>query len=140
MPPGEVHQELCPGPMIPDVTRLPSFIVYSKDLKTKGTLTKDKKPSAMNWIEGRGKSIIAECLIPEATLKTILKVTPDQLERLNVQKNLIGSSVAGSVGGFNAHVATVVPACFLATGQDAAQVVEGSQTMTLLEKAGFYGP
>merc|ERR1712135_127937 len=73
-----------------------------------GNVCTDKKPSAMNWIEGRGKSIVAECLIPEATLKTILKVTLDQLERLNVQKNLIGSSVAGSVGGFNAHVANVV--------------------------------
>ena len=111
----------------------------AKCVSLSGNVCTDKKPSAMNWIEGRGKSIIAECLIPEATLKTILKVTPDQLERLNVQKNLIGSSVAGSVGGFNAHVANVVAACFLATGQDAAQVVEGSQTMTLLEKVELDG-
>jgi len=111
----------------------------AKCVSLSGNVCTDKKPSAMNWIEGRGKSIIAECLIPEGTLKTILKVTPEQLERLNIQKNLIGSSVAGSVGGFNAHVANVVAACFLATGQDAAQVVEGSQTMTLLEKVELDG-
>ena len=88
----------------------------------------------MNWIEGRGKQIIAECLIPEEIVKNILKISVEQIEKLNVQKNLIGSSVAGSIGGFNAHAANVVAACFLATGQDPAQVVEGSQTMTLLEK------
>ena len=42
--------------------------------------------------------------------------------------------MAGSIGGFNAHAANIVAACFLATGQDPAQVVEGSQTMTLLER------
>ena len=42
--------------------------------------------------------------------------------------------MAGSIGGFNAHAANVVAACFIACGQDPAQVVEGSQTMTLLEE------
>ena len=99
-----------------------------------GNACTDKKPSAMNWIEGRGKSIIAECTIPETDLKAILKVSAADLEALNTRKNLIGSSVAGSIGGFNAHAANIVAACFLATGQDPAQVVEGSQTMTLLER------
>ena len=99
-----------------------------------GNVCTDKKPSAMNWIEGRGKSIIAECTIPETDLVAILKVSAADLEALNTRKNLIGSSVAGSIGGFNAHAANIVAACFLATGQDPAQVVEGSQTMTLLER------
>ena len=51
-----------------------------------------------------------------------------------MKKNLIGSNVAGSIGGFNAHAANIVAACFIASGQDAAQVVEGSQTMTLFEE------
>lgn len=57
-----------------------------------GNACTDKKPSAMNWIEGRGKSVIAECLIPESTLTSILKVSASDLEALNTRKNLIGSS------------------------------------------------
>ncbi|CAG5105870.1 Oidioi.mRNA.OKI2018_I69.chr1.g2527.t2.cds [Oikopleura dioica] len=94
----------------------------------------DKKPSAMNWINGRGKTIIAEVSIPEKVLVANFKCTAKQLADLNVRKNLIGSNVAGSIGGFNAHAANIVAACFIASGQDAAQVVEGSQTMTLFEE------
>ena len=36
---------------------------------------------------------------------------------LNVCKNLVGSAMAGSVGGFNTHAANVVCAIFIATGQ-----------------------
>jgi hydroxymethylglutaryl-CoA reductase (NADPH) len=38
------------------------------------------------------------------------------------RKNLVGSAMAGSMGGFNAHAANIVAAVFLATGQDPAQV------------------
>lgn len=85
-------------------------------------------------ILGRGKSIVAECEIEESLLIENFKCTAGNLAALNVKKNLIGSCVAGSIGGFNAHAANVVAACFIACGQDAAQVVEGSQTMTLLEE------
>jgi hydroxymethylglutaryl-CoA reductase len=34
----------------------------------------------------------------------------------------VGSAMAGSVGGFNAHASNIVSAVFLATGQDIAQV------------------
>ena len=99
-----------------------------------GNACTDKKPSAMNWINGRGKTITAECLIPEQLVNLHFKCSPAALAQLNVKKNLIGSSVAGCVGGFNAHAANIVAACFIASGQDAAQVVEGSQTITLLEE------
>lgn len=36
---------------------------------------------------------------------------------LNVSKNLVGSAMAGSIGGFNAHAANIVTAVFIATGQ-----------------------
>jgi hydroxymethylglutaryl-CoA reductase (NADPH) len=36
---------------------------------------------------------------------------------LNIAKNLTGSALAGSIGGFNAHAANIVTAIFLATGQ-----------------------
>jgi hydroxymethylglutaryl-CoA reductase (NADPH) len=53
-----------------------------------------------------------------------------------LQKNLIGSAVAGSVGGFNGHVANTVAAAYLATGQDVAQVVDAAAAITLLEVDG----
>lgn len=40
-----------------------------------------------------------------------------QLVRLNQCKNLVGSAMAGALGGFNAHSANIVAAVFLATGQ-----------------------
>lgn len=39
-----------------------------------------------------------------------------------VDKCYIGSAIAGSIGGFNAHSANIVAGIFLATGQDIAQV------------------
>ena len=36
---------------------------------------------------------------------------------LNLSKNLLGSAMAGSIGGFNAHAANIVAAVFIACGQ-----------------------
>lgn len=94
----------------------------------------DKKPAALNWIDGRGKSIVAEAIIPGDIVKSVLKSDVDALVELNVSKNLIGSAMAGSVGGFNAHAANIVAAIFLATGQDPAQVVESCNCITTMKK------
>lgn len=50
-------------------------------------------------------------------MKSVLKTTVSALVDLNVNKNLIGSAMAGSIGGFNAHAANIVSAIFIATGQ-----------------------
>lgn len=47
----------------------------------------------------------------------VLKTTVDALVELNICKNLVGSAMAGSIGGFNAHAANIVTAIFIATGQ-----------------------
>ncbi|KKA26564.1 hypothetical protein TD95_004261 [Thielaviopsis punctulata] len=93
----------------------------------------DKKPGALNWIEGRGKSVVAEAIIPGDVVKSVLKSDVDSLVELNINKNLIGSAMAGSVGGFNAHAANLVAAVFLATGQDPAQVVESANCITIMK-------
>ena len=54
------------------------------------------------------------------------------MEEVNVAKNLIGSAVSGALA-YNAHYANMVAAIFLATGQDAAHVVEGSLGITTAE-------
>lgn len=68
-------------------------------------------------IEGRGKSVIAEAVVSKDIIKNVLKTSVSALVDLNVNKNLVGSVVAGSIGGFNAHAANVVTAIFIATGQ-----------------------
>jgi hydroxymethylglutaryl-CoA reductase (NADPH) len=55
------------------------------------------------------------------------------LVELNTIKNLAGSAIAGSLGGFNAHASNIVTAIFIATGQDPAQNVESSHCITMLE-------
>ncbi|KAI0264687.1 hydroxymethylglutaryl-coenzyme A reductase-domain-containing protein [Gloeopeniophorella convolvens] len=102
-------------------------------LALSGNYCTDKKPAAINWIEGRGKSVVAEAIVPGQIVKSVLKTTPEALCNLNIKKNLVGSAMAGSVGGFNAHAANILTAVFLATGQDPAQNVESSNCMTLME-------
>lgn len=94
----------------------------------------DKKPAAINWIEGRGKSVVAEAIIPGDVVKSVLKTDVDSMVELNINKNLIGSAMAASVGGFNAHAANIVAAIFIATGQDPAQVVESANCITIMKK------
>ncbi|KAG6836715.1 hypothetical protein H0H93_004559 [Arthromyces matolae] len=102
-------------------------------LALSGNYCTDKKPAAINWIEGRGKSVVAEAVIPGEVVEKVLKTTVEALCNLNTKKNLVGSAMAGSVGGFNAHAANILTAVFLATGQDPAQNVESSNCMTLME-------
>ncbi|KHN94691.1 HMG CoA reductase [Metarhizium album ARSEF 1941] len=99
-----------------------------------GNFCIDKKPAALNWIDGRGKGVVAEAIIPADVVKSVLKSDVDALVELNVAKNLIGSAMAGSIGGFNAHAANIVAAIFLATGQDPAQVVESANCITTMKK------
>ncbi|OXT13106.1 3-hydroxy-3-methylglutaryl-CoA reductase, partial [Bacillus sp. OG2] len=94
-----------------------------------GNYCTDKKAAAINWIEGRGKSIVASADIPAETVQKVLKSDVDALVDLNISKNLIGSALAGAVGGFNAHAANLLTAVFIATGQDPAQNVESSNCM-----------
>lgn len=105
-------------------------------LALSGNMCTDKKPSAVNWVQGRGKSVVVDAVISKEIVTNMLHTTVDALVETNISKNLIGSAMAGSIGGFNAHAANVVAATFLATGQDPAQVVESSQCMTLMEREG----
>ncbi|XP_022912269.1 3-hydroxy-3-methylglutaryl-coenzyme A reductase-like [Onthophagus taurus] len=108
-------------------------------LSLSGNFCTDKKPAAINWIEGRGKSVVCEAIISSETVKTLLKTTSHSLIDVNISKNLIGSAMAGSLGGFNAHAANIVTAIFIATGQDPAQNVVSSNCITLMEPWGLNG-
>lgn len=87
----------------------------------------DKKVSAINGILGRGKNVIAEITIPEIILSKHLRTTAAKMVDLNTHKNHLGSNLAGSIRSANAHFANMLLAFYLATGQDAANIIEGSQ-------------
>lgn len=104
----------------------------SQHIALSGNVCVDKKAAAINVVEGRGKTIVADILIPEEIVNKKLKTTAEAIEEVNKVKNLVGSAVSGSLS-FNAHYANMVAAIFLATGQDMAHVVEGSLGITTAE-------
>ena len=98
-----------------------------------GNVCVDKKPSGINMVEGRGKTVTADIVIPSSIVKKKLKTTAAAIVEVNIAKNLIGSAVANSMG-FNAHYANMIGALFLATGQDIAHITEGSLGITTAEE------
>lgn len=95
-----------------------------------GNMCTDKKVSSVNALLGRGKHMVATIRISKAICESVLRTTPQRLVELNIKKNLIGSIVAGGVQSANAHYANMLLAFYIATGQDGANVVEGSQGIT----------
>ncbi|XP_065672741.1 3-hydroxy-3-methylglutaryl-coenzyme A reductase isoform X2 [Hydra vulgaris] len=104
-----------------------------------GNYCTDKKAAAINWIDGRGKSVVCEAVISQDIVKKVLKTSVPALIDVNTSKNLVGSALVGTIGGQNAHAANVVTAVFIATGQDPAQNVVSSNCITLLETTGEKG-
>jgi len=98
-----------------------------------GNLCADKKPAAINAVEGRGRTAAADVRLSRETVADVLNTTPEAIAEVNARKNYAGSAKAASLG-FNAQAANVVAAAFLATGQDAAQVVEGASAITTAER------
>lgn len=70
---------------------------------------------------------MAEMTIPQEICEKHLSTTPEQIVQLNIKKNLIGTLLAGTVRSANAHFANILLAFYIATGQDPANVIEGSQ-------------
>ena len=110
----------------------------SKELKilmltVAGNLDSDKKPSIRTKTKGRGYRVIAEVTISDEIIKRVLKTDSDTLLKTARAKLKIGSKLAGALGS-NLHVANVIAALYLATGQDIAHVVEGSLSDTAISK------
>lgn len=107
-----------------------SIFPHFKLLTLSGNVCTDKKPSAINWIKGRGKTVIVNTKLDIDTYQKYSDIKVDDLVKLNIQKNLIGSSLAGSIGGMNAHSSNIIAGIFAATGQDLAQVGTSSVGIT----------
>jgi len=101
-----------------------------------GNMCTDKKPSAANFILGRGRSVTADVAIPKKVVDRVLKTTPKKIVEVNYGKNFIGSARAGVLGGFNAHVANPIAALYIACGQDPAQIMNSAMAITSAEEEG----
>ncbi|KAM4875960.1 3-hydroxy-3-methylglutaryl-Coenzyme A reductase isoform 1-T1 [Thomomys bottae] len=118
------------------LSKLQEYFPEMQILAVSGNYCTDKKPAAINWIEGRGKTVVCEAVIPAKVVREVLKTTTEALIDVNINKNLVGSAMAGSIGGYNAHAANIVTAIYIACGQDAAQNVGSSNCITLMEATG----
>ena len=115
---------------------LEAILVFAPELdygSISGNWCSDKKATAVNGLLGRGRSVVADILIPTQLVVDGLRTTPERLEALNTGKNLVGSTIAGALRSANAHYANMLLGFYLATGQDAANIVEGSQGITYVE-------
>ncbi|KAM5264056.1 3-hydroxy-3-methylglutaryl-Coenzyme A reductase isoform 2-T2 [Ctenodactylus gundi] len=118
------------------LSKLHEYFPEMQILAVSGNYCTDKKPAAINWIEGRGKTVVCEAVIPAKVVRDVLKTTTEAMIDVNINKNLVGSAMAGSIGGYNAHAANIVTAIYIACGQDAAQNVGSSNCITLMEACG----
>ncbi len=100
-----------------------------------GNMCADKKPAIINRLLGRGKYVVAEALIKGNIIGEVLKTDAQKIHFINMTKNLMGNAASGSPS-YNAHFANIIAAIFLATGQDAAQIVESSLGFTWTEVRG----
>ncbi|RQD83301.1 MAG: hydroxymethylglutaryl-CoA reductase (NADPH) [Methanocalculus sp. MSAO_Arc2] len=94
-----------------------------------GNMCTDKKPAAINLVEGRGKTVTAGVFLADDLCRKVFKCDSASLTEVNSRKNLVGSARAGALG-FNAHAANIIAALYIACGQDPAHVVEGSSCIT----------
>lgn len=101
-----------------------------------GNYCSDKKTSAVNGILGRGKNVVAEVIISRQLCQRFLKTTPEKIIDINLKKNLMGNIAAGGLRTANAHFANMLLGFYLATGQDAANIIEGSQGFVSTEMRG----
>ncbi|HEY7235066.1 MAG TPA: hydroxymethylglutaryl-CoA reductase [Gemmatimonadaceae bacterium] len=84
----------------------------------------DKKVSHINALHTRGKRVTAEATIPAALLRECLRVEPAQLRDHGTVAN-VGAFLSGASNN-GLHAANAIAAMFIATGQDVANVAEGS--------------
>jgi len=87
-------------------------------------LATDKKASQVNLMRTRGKRVTAEAVIPRAALQQVMRVVPESLHYHNQVAN-IGAFISGANNN-GLHSPNAIAAMFIATGQDVANVAEGS--------------
>ncbi len=100
---------------------------FIKHIALSGNMCSDKKPAALNFVEGRGKSVVAEVRLTKEQAK---KISPEL-----ARTSLLEGARTGSYS-YTLDFASTIAGIFTATGQDAAHVVESCNGFTLIEPEG----
>lgn len=95
-------------------------------------LATDKKPSMINLLHSRGKRVTAECTLKREVLREVLRCEPESLA-YHWGVASVGSILAGANNN-GLHSSNAIAALFMATGQDVANVAEGSSGILYLER------
>jgi len=93
-----------------------------------GAIDTDKKHSQINMLLTRGKRVVAEGIIKNDVLKSMMGVDTKTVFEYR-QIGMIGGFMAGSAYN-GAHAANALTAIFIATGQDAANISESHAGLT----------
>jgi hydroxymethylglutaryl-CoA reductase (NADPH) len=96
-----------------------------------GNMDTDKKASFINFLNTRGKRVVAEVTLPDELMRKHLHVSAEQMfaSRLRSQ---IGAWMAGSTNN-GSHAANAIAAIFIATGQDAANLAESHAAVNYMD-------
>ncbi len=87
-----------------------------------GGIETDKKHSQMNKLHTRGKHVIAEAILKQDVLQSVMRADTRQIFRMRNISN-IGAMMADSANN-GLQAANGIASLFIATGQDEANVVE----------------
>jgi hydroxymethylglutaryl-CoA reductase (NADPH) len=95
-----------------------------RKLYLESNLATDKKSSQVNVMRTRGKRVTAEAVVPRAILLEHMRAVPESIHHHGRVAN-IGALLSGANNN-GLHSANAITAMFIATGQDVANVAEGS--------------
>ncbi|MGH2954046.1 MAG: phosphotransferase [Solirubrobacterales bacterium] len=99
-----------------------------------GNMAGDKKAGYLSLIAGRGMRVTAECFVDRETVESVLKTTPEAIDRAH-RLGVVGGQQAGMLG-YSINVSNVVAALFVATGQDIGCVHESGAGIYAVESTG----
>ncbi len=94
-------------------------------------LATDKKASQVNLMRTRGKRVTAECVVKRSVLLDVMRVDPESLVYHWGVAN-VGAILSGANNN-GCHSPNAITAMFIATGQDVANVAEGSAGIVYTE-------
>ena len=77
---------------------------------------------------GKGKTVVAEAVVPAGLLRTYLRVTPAAM--LDMWHRTLLGQIAANVAGYNGQHANGLTALFIACGQDVANVANAATGIT----------
>ena len=97
-----------------------------------GAIDTDKKHSQLNTLNSRGARVVAEVVIPNDKLESLMHIDTTSLFKARLVGN-VGAMLAGSTNN-GAHSPNGLAAIFIATGQDAANIAESQAAIVYVDQ------